>query len=270
MQIPRWAAVAILAPIGILMIHSSLVAHSPLGRTPLGDAAQASSTTHTADEARDVPTTQLAAHPTPLNFPAPPLLTPRDAHDGGTHDAATASATLPPVSSADWSKGKFDGFTRDELRELANRCELRWRLPPFGSSSLPAFANADEGALYADALSKTQAQYESALHALHKELIGDDGPSDLRSLRDALRAHPDAEPVGVHRAVAQALADGQSPPDGNYARYLHEEMSAGDEFQRALTETLGAERARELREAAGPRHTMTGCDSDTALYRSER
>jgi hypothetical protein len=276
MQTPRWAAVAILAPIGILMIHSILDAHSPIGRTPIGDAAQTSTARRASDDSTDAPKAQVAARPMPLNRQAPPLIA--GAHeraqqgvDGGTRDAAGASsATLPSVMSPEWSKGKFDGFTHDELREMAARCELRWRLPPFASTTLPTFDSADEGALYAEALAKTRAQYESALHALHRELIGDDGPTDLRSLRDALRVHPDADPASVHRAVAQALADGQAPPDGNYARYLQEEMAAGDDFQRALEGTLGPERAQALRDAAGPRFTLTGCDRDTAVYRSER
>lgn len=40
-----------------------------------------------------------------------------------------AASTLPPVTSADWERGKFRDFTRDEWAEMATRCELRWQLP---------------------------------------------------------------------------------------------------------------------------------------------
>lgn len=270
MQIPRWAAVAVLAPLGLLMIHSSFVAHSSLGRTPVRDAAQ-SSAPRAFDEASDTSRTEATVRPRSATAQPPAAIVAPAALDGSAYDAAhAASTTLPSPMSADWAKGKFDHFTHDELREMAERCELRWQLPPFSSTSLPTFANAEEGSLYADALAKERAQYEATLHALHKDLTGDDGPADLRSLRDALRVHPDAEPASVHRAVAQALADGQPPPDGTYARYLHAEVTAGDDFEQRLTATFGADRAHELREAAGPHHTLTGCDSQSAIYRSER
>jgi hypothetical protein len=40
-----------------------------------------------------------------------------------------ASSTLPPVTSADWERGKFADFTKDELADMARRCELRWQVP---------------------------------------------------------------------------------------------------------------------------------------------
>jgi hypothetical protein len=217
MQIPRWAAVAVLAPIGFLLIHSSIVSHSSLAER--------------------------------------------------VHD----TATLPAVLSNDWAKGKFANFSPGELHELAERCELRWRLPPFSGGQDLAFADDEERAIYGDVLAGEEARYTDALHALHHELTGDDGPTALSALRDSLRMNPDADTSDVHRALsAQRAGDVAPAPSSVYARYLAGELASGDKLEAALTARLGPDRARALREAAGPRHTLTGCDDEHAMYRSER
>jgi hypothetical protein len=169
------------------------------------------------------------------------------------------------------TKEKFAHFSSDELHELAERCELRWRLPPFsGGQDLP-FADDEERAIYGDVLASEETRYQNALHALHHELTGDDGPTALSALRDSLRMNLDADPRDVHRALSAQRAGGtEGAPPSVYARYLVGEIASGDKLETALAAQLGPERARALREAAGPRHTLTGCDDEHAMYRSER
>jgi hypothetical protein len=271
MRTPRWAVVAVLA-IGALTTLRSVF--SPPHVVDLAhDAGRvAIPPPHGYDAPHHrwwpTPSVDYTPHPSLLLAVNDRIAALVPGPDGGS--LLLAPVTLAPALSADWAKGKFDHFSADELAQLAERCELRWRLPPFSSTDRPSFADAAEEQAYAAVLAAEQARYQSALHALHAELTGGPGPTDLRSLRDSLRANPDDEPLGVHRALSAALAGEGPAPTGIYARYLSEELSAGDHFETALAAALGPERARALRDASGPRHTLTGCTANEGVYRSER
>jgi hypothetical protein len=144
-------------------------------------------------------------------------------------------------------------------------------MPPYDAARLPSFASAAEQIAYADALAAERHRHVEVLHALHQQLTGDPGPDDLRALDDALRIHPDVSPGEVHSGLALARAGHASEaPEGTYADYLRETLSAGDRLEARLATAVGADRARALIDGAGTRHTLTGCDEDGALYRSER
>jgi hypothetical protein len=149
--------------------------------------------------------------------------------------------SLPDVESRAWSHGKFSHFTDDERRQMAGRCEHRWRLPPYDDAHLPHFVDDAERGRYLAALEKERAQHLDALRALHPEA------TSLRALEDAGRVDPRTRTT-----------------------WLDEDMEAGGRFELALAKVVGADRARVLVEGGGTKHTLTGCDPESGLYRSER
>ena len=193
--------------------------------------------------------------------------------------------SLPPPTSEHWAEGKFSGFTSDELRNQASRCELRWQLPPFGSSpQLLSHEAASQLGLsdpelagYNRVLASENDRYLSQVRALYAEATGDDKGAqslDLRQLTDGLRntAGDAADAVAVHRGLAEERANPSAARSDRsvYERFLQLQLAVGDRFEHALSDEVGARLGKELREQAGPRFTATGCDPKQSLYRSER
>ena len=87
------------------------------------------------------------------------------------------------MTSDDWSSGKFAGFSRDELADMATRCELRWQLPRTPTD-----------------------RYQAAVRALYVELTGDDRAPSLRVIDDTLRAESDDDALAVHKRLADRRA----------------------------------------------------------------
>ena len=173
--------------------------------------------------------------------------------------------------SPTWAQGKFSRFTPEELRVLAERCELRWRMPPFGDDQLPAFRDADERAAYLEVIGAERVRLTDSLHRLHQDLTGEEGSHDVHVLDESLRRHPDGDPIALRARLVSALARGSLDDSGEvYARYLRELSGLSDRFESELGRRVGEERARMLVDSAGTRHSLTGCDTEGALYRSER
>lgn len=180
--------------------------------------------------------------------------------------ALSTLPTLPSIASEKWAEGKFADFTEEELADMAGRCELRWQMPPFFRAAQPSF-----GAGYERALAAARQRYVTALRQLYVEATGDaDGAAHLsaRLLADALRQRDDS-------AAAAQLANARTGDpvtlDGSpYERLLQLQLGAGDDFEHALDEEVGPERAHALRLGAGPKFTLTGCDPQHALFRSQR
>jgi hypothetical protein len=146
-----------------------------------------------------------------------------------------AAGGLPPVTSDAWGAGKFGDFSREELEEMAARCELRWQMPRAPSD-----------------------RYQAAVRALYVELTGDDAERSLRIMDDTLRVESDERAIDAHKRLAERRAGGEVAASGSvYERYLQLQL---DE----------AERARRDGDELGPKYTMTGCDPDHALFRSGR
>ena len=147
----------------------------------------------------------------------PNLTTPPTATTSAAATAAPASATaptrapataLPPVTSDDWSRGKFAGFSSDELADMATRCELRWQLPRTPTD-----------------------RYQAAVRALYVELTGDDSQPSLRIMDDTLRVQSDDDALPVHKRLADRRAGAAVEPSGSvYERYLQLQL---DESERA-------------------------------------
>ena len=153
-------------------------------------------------------------------------------------NAATTPSGLPSVMSEAWGDGKFAGFTREELADMAGRCELRWQLP----------RTPDE-------------RYVTAVRALYVELTGDaDGAAkaSLRALADTLRTEGDEDGAAVHqRLAARRAGDVVELSNSVSERYLQLQL---DESERA--KAAGVE--------PGARFTLSGCDPGKALFRSTK
>jgi hypothetical protein len=151
-------------------------------------------------------------------------------------NAATTPSGLPSVMSEGWGDGKFAGFTREELADMAGRCELRWQLP----------RTPDE-------------RYVAAVRALYVELTGDsDGKPSLRAMADTLRVEGDEDGAAIHqRLAARRTGDAVELSNSVSERYLQLQL---DESERART--AGVE--------PGARFTLSGCDPAKSLFRSTK
>jgi hypothetical protein len=174
---------------------------------------------------------------------------------------------LPSVYDPDWSQGKFAHFSAGELATMAQRCELRWQLPPFNAAG-----PSPNGADYDRVLATAREKYRAALTALYREAGGASAEAlPLRALEDGVRGLEVADPIAVHRRLADERASSAATAEGTiYERFLRLQLSAGDDFEAALAEAVGAAQAQAWRESAGPKLTVTGCDPDHALFRSTR
>ncbi len=274
MPLPRWAAAAVLAPMAMLfLVRSSAPPTAPSPRRAAG-AIEAAARSGSADPIASRPIALPARRDPSVAPGAAPSAIDRVPDAAAAAPAAgrdPASPRLPSPFDARWAQGKFAHFTTEELHELAARCELRWQLPPFSADELPSFDDDGERDAYLETLGAERTRHTEALRALHAELTGDRGPDELRLLADTLRVHPDGDGQEIRARLARRLAGEESGEDRRvHARFLAEELSAGDRFEQALARRLDPARAAALRGAAGPRHTLTGCDDARALYRSER
>lgn len=163
-----------------------------------------------------------------------PTTTSTSAFTFTTTATSTLGGELPGVMSDEWTTGKFAEFSRAEAEGMIGRCELRWQMPRV----------ADE-------------KYVEAVRALYVELTGEDGKT-LREMADALRVGSDDDPIAVHRRLAEKRAGRSGQAGGSiYERYLQLQLDESERAQRDGVE-LGA------------KHTVTGCDAESALFRSTR
>jgi hypothetical protein len=201
---------------------------------------------------------------------------------GAASGAAPASqlATLPPVTAPGWDGGKFGHFTQAELNDMAARCELRWQLPPYGDT--PALVGEDEAerlglrpdqvSAYNQILARRSAGFTRQVAALASELgEGATAPS-LAGQLDELRRQGGDEP-GLAKRLADERATGRAREETTdmspHERVLRIELAENDRFEAELVRELGPNLARALTAARGPKFTVTGCDAQTGLFRSQ-
>jgi hypothetical protein len=231
----RWVAAALAAI--VLIPYCLQLRHAPTraagdAKTPAtsNDGESAATATRGGTAERGAPV-PTATRPNPTKPPTP------SAAPAAPRTSALPPATsaLPPVTSDDWSRGKFADFTPDELADMATRCELRWQLPRTPSD-----------------------RYQAAVRALYVELTGDESEHSLRIIDDTLRVQSDDDALSVHKRLAERRAGANVEPGGSvYERYLQLQLDESERGQRDGDEP-------------GPKLTMTGCDSGSAIFRSGR
>jgi hypothetical protein len=188
----------------------------------------------------------------------------------GGGDDENAPPGMPPL-------GKFHGFTPDELKAMAQQCEVRMDVPPLDrkawsiSPDLGArlhLADDEQGKVTA-AVNAVRASAIARLRALYIEATGDQNGADSLDPgtlgREILHKSPEAV-VGAARArVAREKAGMETPPadpdSGNLPeRYFRMMTSLGDALETNL-QPLGAQQASSLRDKLTPQKmVMNGCD----------
>ncbi|HJZ84471.1 MAG TPA: hypothetical protein VKN99_04830 [Polyangia bacterium] len=175
---------------------------------------------------------------------------------------------------------KFSNFSPNELKDMAKNCTVRFDLPDFGLEPQqmdPKQADKlglapDQRAAFNRVLAEQNADFMKQLRALYLELTGDTQGAqnlDARTLEAEIEAKsPRGEPGLARQQLAQEKAGLAAPPADPralsvYMRYLRLITSAGDAFERALADAIGADRARQLHEAQpspwGSKWSMSGC-----------
>jgi hypothetical protein len=184
---------------------------------------------------------------------------------------------------------KFHDFTPEELAILARRCEIRFDVPKFLSSSLielRGLGEAANGISEAEAaqlnrhLREIAPAHRDRLRALYIEGTGDHAGAATLSPKQMMKALFERYPQELGRARqrlslerAGQPAPGPDPGGASVAeRLLRLLFAAGDDWERRAAQVLGAERTHELRRKnAGyqPGLIQSGCpEGDTAEDRS--
>jgi hypothetical protein len=187
---------------------------------------------------------------------------------GGDDDAPPG---MPPP-------GKFHGFTPEELKAMAQQCELRMDIPPLGqkpwtiSPDLGArlHLSDDEQGKVAAAVNAVRVDGMARLRALYLEATGDQKGADTldpQSLgREILHKSPEGVAAAARARVAREKAGLETPPAdpgaGNVPeRYFRLMTSLGDALESGLQQPLGAQQASSLRDKLTPsKMDMNGCD----------
>ena len=194
-------------------------------------------------------------------------------------DASTAS-TLPQREKqemnqvAEWAKP-----SKEVLIDMAKRCEVRVVSPAIMENQAPTVDDQQAAALSLS--SSERAELNRTLQQMHdrfadsaRPLFGngtDDSnrPSSLDEMIVDMRIREDS---GFHQARQKLALEraGMAPPPASDAdlpageRFLRLWAGLGDEFEQRLANSLGADRARQLRFSANAlpwtsRYVFTGC-----------
>ena len=280
----RWIVGALgAALLTALMLALLAQIHSPGGRVTGGlDQPVGAESGPGRSPAAQLPLAATSRKPNrPPTFPGGRAASSTGAPSPAPTPLAQPCASLPglyPPTSERWGEGRFFGFSPEEWRDMAQRCELRWQLPPFGST--PELLTEEEAArfgmtprsreLYNRILAQANQQFSDEMRALYREMTGDDraaGSLLLRHVMDELRRNGgNAETL---RRLALEQAGDAKPGSTLYERFLRLQLTIGDRLQAELNRQLGPDLARSLRENRGPKFTLTGCGSG-GLFRSER
>lgn len=185
-------------------------------------------------------------------------------------DDGEQPAGMPP-------RNKYHGFTPEELKALAQQCEVRMDIPPLDrepwamppelgarlhlSEGEQAQATAAVNQVRADGVAKLRALYLEATH----DVNGADSIGPMTLGQEILHKSP-RDVVGAARArVAREKAGLETPPadpnSGNIAeRYFRVMSSLGDALEQQL-QPLGAQQASTLRDKLTPaKMDMNGCN----------
>jgi hypothetical protein len=176
-------------------------------------------------------------------------------------------------------QNKFHDFTPEELAALARRCEIRFDVPKFLSSSLielRGLGEASNGISEAEAAQLNRHLHEIApahrdrLRALYREGTGDHAGAATLDPKQMMKALLKRYPQELDRAKqrlslerAGQPAPGPDPDGPSVAeRLLRLMFAAGDEWEQRAAQVLGAERTHALRrKGAGyqPGLILSGC-----------
>ena len=163
---------------------------------------------------------------------------------------------------------EYFGFSPAQLGEMAERCEIRADMPPYGLK--PGTLGADdaarfglgdaERAIYDRIVAARSAQFLADMRALYVELTGDDagaGVLELSSLEHEIaRKSSEEDQSEATRRLSQERAR-LVPPRSDlrggsvYERYLRLLLRAGDDLERDLAREIGASKAKSLRQLHG-------------------
>ncbi|MCB9557207.1 MAG: FecR domain-containing protein [Deltaproteobacteria bacterium] len=164
-------------------------------------------------------------------------------------------------------KSKMLNFSKEELVNMAKRCELRWDMPSHGSTPPTASSNhikelginEDERALINAVFARQHALLQKQLRALYVEATGDSksvdelAPSALiaeiqdKSSRDEIR--------GIFRRLAREraglVAVNPSRQQSTTERLMRLLTTNGDQVEQAMAAKIGPDLARRYRELGG-------------------
>ncbi len=179
-------------------------------------------------------------------------------------DLAIARGDEPGQPAPD----KHFDFTAEELKWMAERCQLRYDMPGYTLSSTPleitperaagAGLTADEAARVQTVLRTGNEQFLGDLRAIYMEVIGVNEVADEvspRSLQHELfEKLPEAELRAAFQRMSAERAGLVPPPPDPAARPAAERLlrlllGTGDELERRYADALGPTRAHELRRA---------------------
>jgi len=158
----------------------------------------------------------------------------------------------------------FD-LSKEELLNLANKCELRWDMPPIRFSAPTASKkriktlglHENEVALINEVFAKHNSEMLNELRKLYAEITGQQeagehlSPSAL--LSEVIEKTDSVEKKLVYQRLARERAGLQAPPldlsRTSAAERLYRLLtSAGDRVEKALATKIGPDLARQYRE----------------------
>jgi hypothetical protein len=207
-----------------------------------------------------------------MSLHAPPVRV--DPTSGGNRRAAEVDARVRQLEQAlyearrgpDQKRARYDRLydpRPEDLRAMAQRCELRYYLPRH-LTSLDAPALSDSVALappqrraILQLMEEHRAQYVAALQELYIEVTGDKAIAmrlSPKSLQEDLFAKLEPQELqDARRRIVGELADGthatpSRAPRGPAERFMRLHSGAGEAFFRKLVDVVGLDLARELRE----------------------
>jgi hypothetical protein len=186
-------------------------------------------------------------------------------------------ARLRAVIDAAQGKRPFE-MSREELAQLAKVCHLPLDLPPTAGSSVMdsivelGFAAAGftdaEREVVQRIVARQQPAYETALRALHRELVGatesDESMDPMSVIMEIVQKSPPDQIKAAQKLVAEERA-GLRPPPADPAtgtvleRYFRVALAASDAFEEALAAELSPERAKVFRRTWGKVNLGPSC-----------
>ncbi|HET7500192.1 MAG TPA: hypothetical protein VFK02_04290 [Kofleriaceae bacterium] len=186
-----------------------------------------------------------------------------------------ASATHEPPARE--GRYKMIDFSKEELAEMATRCEIRFDVPGYGNEPRlvtdklagATSMSADEQAIFNQTLRAQNDTYMAALRALYRELTGEPGDNLETSalFMEILRKSPSGDVEAARKELAAERAGLVPVPADTHnqsvvQRLFRLDMTAGDALERKLAAELGPERAHQIRAIGWPggeTNSLDGC-----------
>jgi len=182
---------------------------------------------------------------------------------GARTDASTASMSPEHEAAEMASTLAWAHPTKPELADMARRCEIRFVSPALTESQAPTVD--DEHARALSLSSNERAELDQTLRQMHQSLADfvrqayADGATDpalasslsLEQMINDIQARPNSGYGQAWQSLAQERAGMATPPAAGAdlppgERILRLTAGLGDEFEKRLTDRLGADRAHQL------------------------